>query len=142
MALPGTLTEFNKLDVVNDKVANPLASFGGAEPEDLAETRLTGPRTLNQQNRAVTPQDYADALLRGVPWGASIVQPSLREAQSVWTGSRNTVVVSVDFADRHSLADVPIVGTFGAMYVLGFSLNNLTLMALTISTGSWWTTPS
>jgi len=28
-----------------------------------------------------------------------------------------------------------IVGTFGAMYLLGFSLNNLTLMALTISTG-------
>jgi len=28
-----------------------------------------------------------------------------------------------------------IVGTFGVMYALGFSLNNLTLMALTISTG-------
>ena len=28
-----------------------------------------------------------------------------------------------------------LVGTFGAMYVLGYSLNNLTLMALTISTG-------
>ena len=28
-----------------------------------------------------------------------------------------------------------LVGTFGVMYLLGFSLNNLTLMALTISTG-------
>src|SRR5207302_1529980 len=28
-----------------------------------------------------------------------------------------------------------LVGTFGVMYVLGYSLNNLTLMALTISTG-------
>ena len=28
-----------------------------------------------------------------------------------------------------------IAGTFGAMYLLGYSLNNLTLMALTISTG-------
>ena len=28
-----------------------------------------------------------------------------------------------------------IVGTFGMMYLLGYSLNNLTLMALTISTG-------
>ncbi len=28
-----------------------------------------------------------------------------------------------------------LIGTFGAMYLLGFSLNNLTLMALTISTG-------
>ena len=30
---------------------------------------------------------------------------------------------------------VSIVGSFGAMYMLGFSLNNLSLMALTISTG-------
>jgi multidrug efflux pump len=30
---------------------------------------------------------------------------------------------------------VSIVGTFGAMYLLGFSLDNLSLMALTISTG-------
>lgn len=28
-----------------------------------------------------------------------------------------------------------LIGTFGAMYLLGFSLNNLTLMALTIATG-------
>jgi len=28
-----------------------------------------------------------------------------------------------------------IVGTFAAMYLLGYSLNNLSLMALTISTG-------
>ena len=28
-----------------------------------------------------------------------------------------------------------LVGTFGVMYLLGFSLNNLSLMALTISTG-------
>ena len=28
-----------------------------------------------------------------------------------------------------------LIGTFGAMYMLGFSLNNLTLMALTISSG-------
>jgi len=28
-----------------------------------------------------------------------------------------------------------LVGTFGAMYLLGFSLDNLSLMALTIATG-------
>jgi len=28
-----------------------------------------------------------------------------------------------------------IIGTFAVMYLLGYSLNNLTLMALTISTG-------
>ncbi len=30
---------------------------------------------------------------------------------------------------------ISIIGTFGAMYLLGYSLNNLTLMALTIATG-------
>ncbi len=30
---------------------------------------------------------------------------------------------------------VSLIGTFGAMYALGFSINNLTLMALTIATG-------
>lgn len=107
MVAPGALTEFEKIDLVNDKIANPQASFGGADPETLAEARLTGPRTLNQQNRAVTAQDYADALLRGVPWGAGMVQPLHAKAQFVWTGSWNTVVVSVDFADRRSLVDVP-----------------------------------
>ncbi|WP_241576846.1 efflux RND transporter permease subunit, partial [Rosenbergiella collisarenosi] len=28
-----------------------------------------------------------------------------------------------------------LIGTFGVMYLLGFSLNNLSLMALTIATG-------
>jgi multidrug efflux pump subunit AcrB len=28
------------------------------------------------------------------------------------------------------------------MVFLDFSINNLTLMALTIATGSWWMTPS
>ena len=30
---------------------------------------------------------------------------------------------------------ISLVGTFGVMYLMGYSLNNLTLMALTISTG-------
>ena len=30
---------------------------------------------------------------------------------------------------------ISLIGTFGAMYLLGYSLNNLTLMALTIATG-------
>ena len=35
-----------------------------------------------------------------------------------------------------------LIGTFGVMYLLGYSLNNLSLMALTISTASSSTTPS
>jgi len=54
------------------------------------------------------------------------------------------LVVAVIFVFLRSVAatiipsvavPLSIVGTFGMMYLLGFSLNNLTLMALTISTG-------
>jgi multidrug efflux pump len=55
-----------------------------------------------------------------------------------------TLVVMVIFLFLRNLAatvipsvavPLSLVGTFGAMYMLGYSLNNLTLMALTISTG-------
>ena len=54
------------------------------------------------------------------------------------------LVVMVIFLFLRSLAatvipsvavPLSLVGTFGVMYLLGYSLNNLTLMALTISTG-------
>ncbi len=54
------------------------------------------------------------------------------------------LVVAVIFVFLRTLAatlipgiavPLSLVGTFGAMYALGYSLNNLTLMALTISTG-------
>jgi multidrug efflux pump len=54
------------------------------------------------------------------------------------------LVVAVIFVFLRTLAatiipgvavPLSLVGTFGAMYALGFSVNNLTLMALTISTG-------
>ncbi len=41
---------------------------------------------------------------------------------------RSTVIPSV-------AVPVSLVGTFGVMYLLGYSLNNLTLMALTVATG-------
>jgi multidrug efflux pump len=54
------------------------------------------------------------------------------------------LVVLVIFAFLHSVratviaslaVPISLVGTFGAMYMLGYSLNNLSLMALTIATG-------
>jgi multidrug efflux pump len=54
------------------------------------------------------------------------------------------LVVAVIFLFLHSLpatfiagvaAPLSIIGTFGVMYLLGYSLNNLTLMSLTIATG-------
>ena len=38
-------------------------------------------------------------------------------------------------ADPRVAVPLSLVGTFGVMYLLGFSLNNLSLMALTIATG-------
>ena len=35
-----------------------------------------------------------------------------------------------------------IVGTFAVMYLLDYSLDNLSMMALILSSASWWTTPS
>jgi multidrug efflux pump len=54
------------------------------------------------------------------------------------------LVVMVIFAFLHSIratviaslaVPISLVGTFGVMYLLGYSLNNLSLMALTIATG-------
>ena len=54
------------------------------------------------------------------------------------------LVVLVIFAFLHSpratliaslAVPISLIGTFGAMYLLGYSLNNLRLMALTIATG-------
>jgi multidrug efflux pump len=54
------------------------------------------------------------------------------------------LVVLVIFAFLHSLratliaslaVPISLIGTFGVMYLLGYSLNNLSLMALTIATG-------
>ena len=54
------------------------------------------------------------------------------------------LVVIVIFAFLHSLratviaslaVPISLIGTFGVMYLLGYSLNNLSLMALTIATG-------
>ena len=41
---------------------------------------------------------------------------------------RATVIASI-------AVPISLIGTFGAMYLLGYSLNNLSLMALTIATG-------
>src|SRR3546814_2520086 len=40
-----------------------------------------------------------------------------------------------DWSSDVCSSDLSLLGTFGVMYVLGFSLNNLSLMALTIATG-------
>jgi len=71
------------------------------------------------------------------------IRASIKEVQWALLLSIALVVMVIFIFLRHlpatliPSAAVPLslVGTFGAMYLLGFSLNNLTLMALTIATG-------
>jgi multidrug efflux pump len=71
------------------------------------------------------------------------IRASLREVERTLLISTALVVLVVFLFLRNARATlipaiaVPIslVGTFAAMYLLGFSLNNLSLMALTIATG-------
>ena len=115
----GTITQFDDPDLLITAVSNPEPSFGARNPEDLATAKLVGPRTLRTQNRAITPDDYANALLQGVQDGVNTFTPLHAKAQFVWTGSWITVVVSVDFADRQPLANVP-----GRRQALENALNN------------------
>ena len=73
----------------------------------------------------------------------STIRASLREVERTLMISVALVILVVFLFLRNGRATlipavaVPIslIGTFGAMYILGFSLNNLSLMALTIATG-------
>jgi HAE1 family hydrophobic/amphiphilic exporter-1 len=37
---------------------------------------------------------------------------------------------------------IALIGTIAAIYMAGFSVNILTLLAIVLATGSWWTTRS
>ncbi len=74
---------------------------------------------------------------------AGTIRASVREVETTLVISVALVVLVV-FAFLRSLratlipsvaVPLSLVGTFGVMYLLGYSLNNLSLMALTISTG-------
>jgi multidrug efflux pump len=74
---------------------------------------------------------------------STTIRASLHEVQTALALAIGLVVLVVFLFLRNGRATlipsvavpVSLVGTFGAMYLLGYSLNNLSLMALTISTG-------
>jgi len=97
-------------------------------------------QTLLQQLRPTLPQaiDIAVLTVRTTP-----IRASVRDVQFELMLSIALVILVMFLFLRNVYAtfipsiSVPLslIGTFGAMYLLGFSLNNLTLMALTIATG-------
>lgn len=71
------------------QVSNPLPAQGGVEPESAEEIKRDAPEAFRIQERAVTPEDYAEAVER---------HPSVQRAAATfrWTGSWYTVFLTVD----------------------------------------------
>ena len=70
-------------------VGNPLPAQGGTDPESLDEIRRDAPEAFRVQERAVTPDDYAEVAQRH-----SAVQRAASTFR--WTGSWHTVFVTAD----------------------------------------------
>ncbi|HKS88412.1 MAG TPA: efflux RND transporter permease subunit, partial [Stellaceae bacterium] len=92
------------------------------------------------QLRASLPLD----LTLGVPVDRSVtIRASLHDVEAALAIATGLVILVVFAFLRNARAalipsvavPVSLIGTFGVMYLLGYSLDNLSLMALTISTG-------
>ena len=70
-------------------VRNPLPAVGGRAPESAAQVRRRAPQAFRRQQRAVTPDDYAEVTMR---------LPGIQRAAATprWTGSWHTMFVTVD----------------------------------------------
>jgi hypothetical protein len=70
-------------------VRNPLPAQGGVEQETIEDIRQRAPSAFLVQERAVTPDDYAEV---------TDLQPEVKEADATfrWTGSWHTVFLTVD----------------------------------------------
>ncbi len=68
---------------------NPLPASGGTEPESVELARMRAPVAFRTQERAVTPEDYAEVAQRF---------PGVQKAVATfrWTGSWMTVFLTVD----------------------------------------------
>jgi predicted phage baseplate assembly protein len=72
-----------------ERVWNPLPAQGGAEPEGMESVRQMAPYAFRRQERAVTPQDYAEVAARHA-------QVQRAAATVRWTGSWYTHYLTVD----------------------------------------------
>ncbi|MET0513946.1 MAG: multidrug efflux RND transporter permease subunit [Nitrospiraceae bacterium] len=106
----------NVIEVV-DRVKNLLPQLQGALPPSVGVTVLTD-RTTSIR---ASIRDVQFELMLAVALVIMVIFLFLRTLSA-------TIIPA-------AAVPLSLVGTFGAMYLMGFSLNNLTLMALTISTG-------
>jgi len=106
----------NVIEVV-DRIKKLLPQLQGALPEAVQLSVLTDRTTTIR----ASVRDVQFTLLLSVALVVMVIFLFLRNFAA-------TAIPSVS-------VPVSLVGTFGVMYLLGFSLDNLSLMALTIATG-------
>jgi Baseplate J-like protein len=70
-------------------VRNPLPARGGVDPESIEDVRQKAPSAFRTQERAVTPDDYAEVAAR---------HPEVQRAAATfrWTGSWHTVFLAIE----------------------------------------------
>ena len=136
---------------VNDGVenTNTLGLFNGDPAVIVLVTRQPGANVIATVDgiRALIPELQAqlpqDVLLQVASDSTNSIRASLLEIEITLLISIVLVVLVVSAFLRNARATlipavatvVSLLGTFGVMYLLGFSLNNLSLMALTVATG-------
>ncbi|MED5620327.1 efflux RND transporter permease subunit [Ideonella sp. BN130291] len=126
-----------------------LGLFNGEPAVIVLVTRQPGANIIETVNgvRALLPQLRAqlpsDINLQVASDSTNSIRASLHEVEITLLISIALVVVVVSLFLRSVRATVvpavativSLLGTFGVMHLLGFSLNNLSLMALTVATG-------
>ena len=120
--------------------------------DGVEDTRTLGlfngePAIIVDSVRALLPELQAqlppDVTLQVASDSTNSIRGSLREVEFTLVISVILVVLVVSLFLRSARATIvpavatvaALLGTFGVMYLLGFSLNNLSLMALTVATG-------
>ncbi|MDB5966037.1 MAG: acriflavin resistance protein, partial [Polaromonas sp.] len=128
---------------------NTLGLFNGDPAVIVLVTRqpganvietVDGVRALLPELQAQLPQDVKISVASD---STNSIRSSLHEIEVTLLISIALVVLVVSAFLRSARATVipavatvvSLLGTFGVMYLLGFSLNNLSLMALTVATG-------
>ncbi|MBA5604589.1 efflux RND transporter permease subunit [Duganella sp. FT3S] len=128
---------------------NTLGLFNGQPAVIVLITRQPGANVIETVDsvRALLPQLQAqlpqDVKLQVASDRTNSIRASLKEIEITLLISILLVVLVVSAFLRSARATivpavatvVSLLGTFGVMYLMGFSLNNLSLMALTVATG-------
>ncbi|HLR81829.1 MAG TPA: efflux RND transporter permease subunit [Paenalcaligenes sp.] len=136
--------------VVNDAEDVYQAAWAGSEPAILLNIqRQPGANVIEVADRV---KELLPELSASLPVGVDIqvasdrtqtIRASIEQVQ-IELGLAILLVVAVTFTFLRTwtatfipsvVVPLSLIGTFALMYALGFSINNLTLMALTIATG-------